>query len=180
LRVIKKSLMPNGVNFDIITSIAGLSPIGIKGLGRIFVKGSSHLLKEKLKSTFIVSNADIIVEADYADIVKCHQKDKNKITLVCSMKHFPIPYGVVHIENGGSLKRIREKPEMDYLVLTGLYVVEPDVIPLIPRDREFHMTDLINKLQLEGQKIGVYPVADKAWMDIGELEAYQEVLKRFQ
>ncbi|OGQ23295.1 MAG: hypothetical protein A3I05_02960 [Deltaproteobacteria bacterium RIFCSPLOWO2_02_FULL_44_10] len=142
--------------------------------------GSISLLQGKLSTPFIVCNADILIDANYADMVRFHAEQKNKITLVCSMKHFPIPYGVVEIENGGELKTITEKPEFDHLVLTGLYIVEPELIRLIPRDQEFHMTHLIEKLRAEGEKIGVYPVSEKAWMDVGELESYRETLRKFQ
>ncbi len=142
--------------------------------------GSVALLADHIHSTFIVSNADIIIEANYAEIVQFHKDKENLITLVCSMKHFPIPYGVVEIANGGLLKSIEEKPEFDRLVLTGLYVVEPQLIRMIPKGQVFHMTHLIEKLRLEEKRIGVYPVSERDWMDIGELEAYRETLERFK
>jgi len=142
--------------------------------------GSLSLLEDKISSTFIVSNGDIQVDTNYADLLRFHRENKNKISLVCSMRHVPVPYGVVEIENGGALKGIREKPELDQLVLTGLYLVEPEMIRLIPKDKEFHMTHLIEKMRAENQKIGVYPVSEKSWIDIGELESYQKVLRRFQ
>lgn len=141
--------------------------------------GSLALLAGDLSSTFIVSNADVIIDANYADIVHFHKENKNLITLVCSMKHFPIPYGVVAIGNGGGLKGIEEKPEFDRLVLTGMYVVEPELLRAIPKDQVFHMTHLIEKLRVEDKKVGVYPISEKAWMDVGEFKSYQETLKVF-
>ncbi len=142
--------------------------------------GSLSLLRGKIDSTFIVSNADILVEANYANIMKFHKDSGNKITLVCSMKHIPVPYGVVDIGTGGVLKGIREKPEFDYLVMTGIYVLEPELIDKVPGDREYHITHLIDDLRAKNEKIGVYPVSEKAWMDIGEFKAYEGTLERFQ
>lgn len=142
--------------------------------------GALALLKDDLKSTFILSNADILVDANYSDILRYHRDSKSRITLVCSMKHFPIPYGVVQIENGGNLRKIEEKPEFDHLVLTGIYVVEAELLRSIPEGQSFHMTRLIEKLMAENEKIGVYPVSDKMWMDVGEFKEYQETLKRFE
>jgi dTDP-glucose pyrophosphorylase len=142
--------------------------------------GSLGLLKGTLNSTFMVSNCDILIEANYADIIKFHRENKNKITLVCSMRHFAIPYGVVEIENGGNLKRIHEKPEFDHLVNTGLYVLEPELLAQIPENRIFDITHLIEKLRGEDQKIGVYPVSDKSWVDVGELEEYKKNLRLFE
>lgn len=136
--------------------------------------GSLSMLKDKINSTFIVSNCDILVEANYADLLKFHKEGGYAITLVCSMRHFSIPYGVVEIENGGDLKKISEKPEFDYLVNTGLYVLEPELLHQIPEGHFYHITHLIDKLIKEEKKVGVYPIGNKAWIDIGELEEYKK------
>jgi len=51
------------------------------------------------------------------------------------MKHYTIPYGICKIENGGSLKEISEKPEYDFLVNTGMYVMERNVFNDIPENK---------------------------------------------
>jgi len=142
--------------------------------------GGLHFLKNRIKKTFFVSNCDILIEADYADILKFHRKKKNKITLVSSMKNFTIPYGVCEIQGGGVLKNIREKPEYDFLVNTGMYVLEAEVLEDIPKNAFFNITDLINDYLQKGEKVGVYPVSGKSWLDMGQFEALQETLKRFE
>jgi len=142
--------------------------------------GSLHFLKNRIKRTFFVSNCDILIEADYADILKFHRQKKNKITLVSSMKNFTIPYGVCEIQDGGILKNIREKPEYDFLVNTGMYILEASVLADIPKNQFYNITDLINDYLEKGEKIGVYPVSEKSWLDMGQLEALQETLKKFE
>jgi len=142
--------------------------------------GSLYLLRKRIKKTFFVSNCDILIDADYADIVKFHHERKNKITLVCAMKNYTIPYGVCEIFNDGDLKGIHEKPEHHFLVNTGMYVLEPDVLEGIPKNQFYNMTDLINAVLKDGGNVGAYPVSEKAWLDIGQFEALQETLKRFE
>jgi len=142
--------------------------------------GGLHFLRSKIKKTFFVSNCDVLVEADYADILKFHHDKKNKITLVSSMKNFTVPYGVCEIENGGILKGIQEKPEFDFFVTTGMYVLDKAVLKDIPKKKFYNMTDLINDYLEKGEKIGVYPVSEKSWLDMGQLEALQEMLKKFE
>lgn len=142
--------------------------------------GSLHFLKNMIKKTFFVSNCDILIEADYADILKFHRLRRNKITIVSSMKNFTIPYGVCEIQNGGILKNIREKPEYDFLVNTGMYILEPRVLADIPGNRFYNITDLINDYLKKGEKVGVYPVSEKSWLDMGQFEALQETLKKFE
>lgn len=148
-----------------------------KPLGTI---GSLSLLRKKIKKTFFVSNCDVLIEADYADIFKFHQKKKNLVTLVCSMKHYTVPYGICQIENGGSLKSIQEKPEYDFLINAGIYVMEPEVLADIPLDKPYQITDLINSYLEKQKKVGVYPVSDKAWLDIGQFEQYRDTAERLE
>ena len=142
--------------------------------------GSLHLLKNRIKKTFFVSNCDILIEADYADMLKFHRQRKNKITLVSSMKNFTIPYGVCEIENGGVLRDIREKPEYDFLVNTGMYILDASVLNDIPKNRFYNITDLISDYIEKKEKIGVYPVSEKSWLDMGQWEALQDMLQRFE
>jgi len=142
--------------------------------------GSLHFLGTKIKKTFFVSNCDILIEADYADILKFHYERKNKITLVSSMKNFSIPYGVCEIENGGILKGIKEKPEFDFFVTTGMYVLDKTVLKDIPKNKFYNMTDLVSDYLEKGKKVGVYPVSEKSWLDTGQFDALHETLKKFE
>jgi dTDP-glucose pyrophosphorylase len=139
--------------------------------------GSIKLLANRLDRTFFVSNCDIIIEADYADLYSFHIKNNYDITLVASAKQFNIPYGVCELNNSGSLKRIEEKPSHNYLVNTGLYVLNADIIAMIPDDGVFHITHLIEKILENHGTIGVYPVSEKAWIDVGQWAEYRKALK---
>ena len=154
-----------------ITYIQESKPLG--------TAGSLHLLEGRIQKTFFLSNCDILIDADYADILKFHKQRKNKITLVTSMKNFTIPYGVCEIKNGGVLRSISEKPEYDLLVNTGMYVLEPAVLKDIPKNQFYNITDVINDYLEKEEKIGVYPISEKSWFDIGQFESLQEMLKKF-
>jgi dTDP-glucose pyrophosphorylase len=141
--------------------------------------GSLALLKGKVKSEFFVSNCDVLIDADYGELLDFHRANGNGITMVCSMKNTRIPYGVVEISEGGALKSMREKPEFNHLVNTGMYVVSPEMLALIPDGQFLHFTDLIEKARGLGHKVGVYPITESAWVDIGQLEDYHAVLSKF-
>lgn len=142
--------------------------------------GALRQLKNVVDTTFIVSNCDILIMDDYAKIVDFHKAGKYDLTLVASMHHYTIPYGVCYVENGGDLKEISEKPEYDYLVNTGMYVLEPGVIDFIPERTFYHITHLIEELKRNNRRIGVYPVYEKTWIDIGQWEEYRKAIKNFQ
>jgi dTDP-glucose pyrophosphorylase len=139
--------------------------------------GSLKYLNDKVDSPFFVSNCDIFVKNDYCDILKFHKDGEYDLTVVASMQHYTIPYGVCKFENGGLLKSIHEKPKYDFIVNTGMYLLNPYVLKYIPENTRIDMTELINVLQKEARRIGVYPVSEKSWIDIGQMTEYKTALR---
>jgi len=139
--------------------------------------GALSLLAGCLEETFLLTNCDIIVEMDYAHLLQYHREQQNTITIVGALKEFVVPYGVLRMED--NTFRIEEKPNFHFLVNTGVYVLEPAVLPLVPRGKRFDMPELIHAAQDQSFKIGVYPHHGR-WFDIGQWEEYQQTLKVFE
>lgn len=139
--------------------------------------GSLQFLQGEFDKPFIVTNCDIIVEADYADLYEFHIKNGHDITLVASAMNYKIPYGICELDQAGTLDRIKEKPEYSFLVNTGLYVLNPEMLDEIPEDRMYHITELIEDVKIKGGKIGVYPIAEGTWVDVGQWAEYQKALE---
>ncbi len=142
--------------------------------------GSLKLLPENIGDDFFVSNCDIIVDADYYDLLQYHRKNKLDLTMVGSLHHFVIPYGTIEFEEDGLVKRIVEKPEHNITINTGVYVLNREVIDFIPGNSFFHITDLIDKLMKEGRRVGVYPITQNSFIDIGQWKEYKDALKKFE
>lgn len=132
--------------------------------------GSLAMLRGALDSTFFVSNCDVLIDADYADILRFHRESGSAITIVASAKRFTVPYGVCEVAPGGRLLGISEKPGFDYLVSTGMYVLEPEALDAVPEGTPYHITQLIDDHVRRDVKVGVYPVSEKSWMDMGQFE----------
>lgn len=139
--------------------------------------GSLYLLKDKITETFFVSNCDILVEADYKDILNYHKMKKNKITMVTSLKNYKIPYGVIKLTDKGQVSETVEKPEYSYLINAGFYVLEPEVLNDIPEDKFFHITDLINMYIDTGKRVGTYPIRENSWFDMGEFKEMDRMIE---
>ena len=140
--------------------------------------GSLGLIKENININFFVVNCDVVLDVDYSDLVKFHNTGGFDLTLVASLKHYTVPYGVCNVDNQGLLVSMYEKPEQDLLVNTGLYFLNRSVLDLISGDEFLHMTDIIHILKEKGFKVGVYPVTEKSWLDVGQWEEYSETLKQ--
>ena len=140
--------------------------------------GSLRLLDSEFKQPFFVTNCDILIKTDYFSLYKFHQKGSYDITLVASAKEYEIPYGTCVLNNEGHLSHINEKPKYDFLVNTGLYVLNPDMLELIPRNKFYHITHLIEDAKNKGKKVGVYPIDEDSWIDVGQWAEYQKVVKQ--
>jgi len=135
--------------------------------------GSLSLLKDKINTTFFVSNCDILIDEDYAEILNYHRENKNEVTLVAAIKHFPIPYGTLETTENGRLTSLKEKPEITFKINSGMYIIEPYVLKEIPSDRFFHITELIENILARNGKVGVFPVSEHSWKDMGSISEYK-------
>lgn len=138
---------------------------------------SLKFLEGKIEGSFLVTNCDIIIEGDYSEIGEFHKAKGLDITIVGSYRHFTIPYGICEVANGGALKSLNEKPEYTLLVNTGMYLLKSEVLKLIPEEKVYNMTDLIKSAKRHGKKVGVYPISEKSWIDIGQWDEYHKAVK---
>lgn len=140
--------------------------------------GSLCLIKESFDKPFIVTNCDILIHADYADIYKYHIESGNELTIVSALKNIVVPYGVIHSKENGTITSMEEKPKLSYFVNTGMYILNPDLLKEIPFDTFFHMTDLTDVLLKERKKVGMYPISEDSFLDMGEFEEMHRMEKK--
>lgn len=140
--------------------------------------GSLSLLDNSFVNTFFVSNCDILVDANYSKILEYHKNHNNKITVITALKNYVIPYGVFSLNKNGDIESINEKPNCEFLVNTGMYVLEADVLKYVHKNVYFDMTDLINECLSNNEKVGIYPVTDNEWLDMGEFKEMKNMIER--
>ncbi|MGD9992108.1 MAG: sugar phosphate nucleotidyltransferase [Salinivirgaceae bacterium] len=141
--------------------------------------GSLKLIQKKINTPFFVSNCDILVKGDYDKMYDFHIQGGFDLTVIGTMQHHQVPYGVCEIEQGGKLLRLTEKPDYDYLVNTGMYILNPSVLSFIPDNKFYHITHVIEQLMKDNKKVGVYPVSEKSWIDIGQWVEYEKNINQF-
>lgn len=140
--------------------------------------GSLHLLKDILKETFIVSNCDILIDVNLKDLMNYHKSSGNIASVVSVLKTDEIPYGTIETGENGALLALNEKPTNTYQINAGLYVLEPEIFEYM-KDNEFiHITTLLLKLIEFGKKVGVFPVSEKSYVDMGNWHEYMKIIKK--
>lgn len=144
-----------------------------KPLGTI---GSVSLLKGKISTPFFVSNCDSINEQDYRDVYDYHVSNHNDMTIVTMVKSFKIPYGVIETGVDGLMVDLKEKPEHTYMVNSGVYILNSELIDEIPEGQFFHITHLMEKVKDRGGRVGCFPVSEESWHDMGEWPEYLKMI----
>jgi NDP-sugar pyrophosphorylase family protein len=145
--------------------------------------GGLSLLRSKVKSSFFFTNCDILLLEDYGAIYDHHKASGNILTMICATKTFSFPYGTVDIGEDGDILSLLEKPSHSFLTNTGFYIIEPRFLDYIPENTFIHITDIIQNCIDEGRKIGVYPVSENQWFDMGnheDMEKMRDKLKIFE
>jgi dTDP-glucose pyrophosphorylase len=140
--------------------------------------GSLNLVKNHVKDTFIVSNCDIIVKANYEDVLNFHMENNSELTILSSIQHYRIPYGVITFKEGGEVTHVIEKPEYTFTINTGVYILNKSCLKYIPHNTFFHITDLIHALLENNKEVLTYPVNENDYIDVGQWKEYKEAVEK--
>jgi len=125
----------------------------------------------------LVVNGDIFHTIDLADLYSYHVRSGNRITM--AMHHCP-RFNTVAVRDGfvRAFSSGQEQEKHELLAFTGIHVVDPAIISMIPAGRFFHIIDLYEELIRQGEKIGCLRVDGALWQDIGTTEDYLELHAR--
>lgn len=140
--------------------------------------GSIRLIEKQFDSPVIVTNCDSLIEVDYSDFLQYHLSSQNDMTIVSSLKNVVIPYGVLETKKHGIIVSMHEKPQISQMINTGMYIINPEFLEWIPEDRVFHMTDLAEKMMKAGKQVGLYPISESSFLDMGEFEEMKKMEER--
>jgi NDP-sugar pyrophosphorylase family protein len=140
--------------------------------------GSIYLLREKLNETFFVSNCDILINDDYREVYKHHQENHYDITIVIAIKSYSIPYGTIELDRNGEYLLLKEKPDFTYMINTGMYVLEPKVVDELHPNEFMHITTLIDNCKAKGMKVGIFPISEGSWIDMGQWSEYYDAVTK--
>ena len=140
--------------------------------------GGIRLLKGKIHNTFILTNCDILILEDVRKMIEHHKEQNNQVTMVCSLKNFEIPYGIVNFTEGGEISSFEEKPKMSFFTNTGYYILEPSIFQYIGENENIGMPDIITRMKDAGQKVGIYPISENAWLDMGQMDSMESMERK--
>lgn len=139
--------------------------------------GGLSMLEGKINNTFIFANCDTFLDCNFSDVLKEHKKANNKVSIICSQMDMQIPYGVVKIDENKKITEFVEKPRMQFLSNVGIYIVEPEVIRMIPKDTKIHFTTICEDL-MQNKGVGVFEILEEEWNDMGEIDKLNKMIDK--
>lgn len=140
--------------------------------------GSVKNAHDLLDSRFIIISGDVLTDFDLSSALSFHIKKKSKATILLTRSANPLQFGVVLTNEENRIYRFLEKPSWGEVfsdtINTGIYILEPEILDLIPSGEEFDFSKNLFPLLLE-REVPLYGyVADGYWRDIGNLNEYQD------
>ncbi len=140
--------------------------------------GSVRLATEGTRERILIISGDILTDFDLTAAIRFHEERHARATLVLTHAKNPQQFGVVITRNDGKITRFLEKPTWGEVfsdtINTGIYILEPEVLEMIPRHQEFDFGKDLFPVLLR-QDTGLYGcILDGYWRDIGNLNEYQD------
>jgi len=133
--------------------------------------GGALGLMEPPTDPVLVINGDILTDIDFRAMHAFHEENGAQMTVAVRRYEVAVPYGVVECD-GVRLTGLREKPDLNFFVNAGIYLLEPAVYSLIPPNVHLNMTDLVELLIARGDCVVSFPVREY-WLDIGQHADYE-------
>lgn len=133
--------------------------------------GALANFKPQSSEPVITMNGDIYTDMDFSDLIDSHNSSNAQATVCLRKYDYQIPYGVVKTDNK-QIVSIEEKPVLSYFVNAGIYVFNPKILEIIPKDTYYPMTKFLEELLKKGNQVHSYQV-EGIWIDIGRRDDYK-------
>lgn len=124
----------------------------------------------------LVINGDLVTSVDFGALETFHRRHSYDATITVASYAVDIPYGVVRHDEDGLFRGIDEKPQHQYFVAAGIYMLSPSVTALVTPEQPLDMPELLNRARGIGLSIGVFPVHEY-WRDVGRPDQLAEVMR---
>jgi mannose-1-phosphate guanylyltransferase/phosphomannomutase len=138
--------------------------------------GSVVNARDLISGTFLVISGDALTDIDLRAVVEFHRSREASATLVLKRMTDPLEFGIVMTDDDGRIERFLEKPTWGQVfsdtINTGIYVLEEEVLDLVPVDQPFDFSAELFPMMLDkGLPLYGY-VTDEYWTDVGNTDAY--------
>jgi NDP-sugar pyrophosphorylase family protein len=128
------------------------------------------------QETFAVVMGDHLTDIDMSDMLKSHKESGAIATIALYKGKMPLEYGVAEVKDG-NVVGFKEKPMLEHLYNTAIYIFEPQILDYI-KEKEDFAKDVIPRLLTEKKKVHAY-IFEGVWFDIGRVSDYERFVEVF-
>lgn len=141
---------------------------------RLGTGGALSLINFKLNESFFVTNGDVLSSLNCDEILDFHNANKAHATMCIRKDSYQIPYGVIEVGDDNNIIDIVEKPVKEFHINTGIYVLHPDSLKHIPKDKFFDLPNLFDILKKSDKVIKSHEI-NNYWVDMGSPGDYEKI-----
>lgn len=134
------------------------------------IKNAEKLLAKE--EAFLVETGDHLTNLDYRKLVEFHNKHKPLVTVGLKRIGTPSQYGTAVIDAKYNITDFKEKPIIEQLVNSAIYVFDKRALEYFPHKGGISF-DVLPKLVKQGKIKGF--VFDDYWVDVGSIGEYEEL-----
>jgi len=140
--------------------------------------GQLKTAEEFINETFVCMYGDSIFDFNLRNMVKQHKQKKSFVTMSLYEYKTNLPYGVIETTKSGKVIAWNEKPEIKANVNMGCYVMEPEILQMIPSNKPYGMDDLLKKVMAKNKPVNSI-VSKKGFLDIGNKASYRKANQEY-
>jgi dTDP-glucose pyrophosphorylase len=145
---------------------------------RLGTGGALSLIDFPVTEAFFVINGDVLSSLDYEALLTFHLEENSIGTMCIRKDSYQIPYGVIKVDDKKNILDVQEKPLEEFFINTGVYMLNPEVLQFIPKNKFFNLPDLFKILASKEKIIKSFEIVDY-WIDIGRASDYDQINKDF-
>jgi NDP-sugar pyrophosphorylase family protein len=127
--------------------------------------GALSLLSQRPNEPVLVLNGDVLTRVDFNQLLRFHDEHAAAATLCVREHTTQIPYGVVRLDDLRVLT-LEEKPVLSHYVNAGIYLLDPELLALVPEDRFYDMPQLLEQAVQHEHRVSAFPIHEY-WLDVG-------------
>ena len=140
--------------------------------------GQLKTAEKFIDDTFVCLYGDSIYNFSLRNMIKHHKKSSANVTMSLFDYRFNLKYGVIDTKKSGPVTAWNVKPEFSTKINIGCYVMEPEVLKLIPKNKEYGMDDVIRKVLSRKKKVSSV-TSKNGFIDIGDKDTYEKTNEEY-
>jgi NDP-sugar pyrophosphorylase family protein len=129
--------------------------------------GALGAVIDELDDDFFVTNGDLLTTLNLRRMMAAHRTTQADASIGIYKREVKIDFGLVDVDDEKRLVGYREKPQTDYLVSMGIYLLHRDAVaPHIRYNQYLDMPTLLLRMKAASMDVRCYH-EECVWLDIG-------------